>query len=147
MKVILREDLKNLGDAGEIKEVKDGYANNYLLPKKIVYPASDHYLKVLENEKISTMKKLEKVKKEAEEIKEKLENISLNINVKTGEDEKMFGSVTAQDIADKLQEQGINMLKKHIVLEENINKLGIYNITVKIAPEVEAVLKVWIIKE
>lgn len=147
MKVILREDLKNLGNAGEIKKVKDGYANNYLLPKKIAYPASDHYLKVLENEKISTMKKLEKVKKEAEEIKEKLENISLNINVKTGEDEKMFGSVTAQDIADKLQEQGINMLKKHIVLEESIKKLGIYNITVKIAPEVEAILKVWIIKE
>ncbi len=147
MKVILRKDMKNLGETGEIKNVKKGYANNYLIPQEMVYPANDHYLEVLENDKKSAKKKLDKVKKEAEEIKEKLENVSLNINVKVGEDEKLFGAVTTQDIVDKLQEQGINLSKKQIVIEENIKKLGIYNIPVKIAPEVDATLKVWIIKE
>lgn len=147
MKVILRDDIKSLGKAGDIKEVKTGYANNYLIPKHLAYPASDQYLRIFENDKKALIKKLDKEKKEAEKLKEQLENLSLNINVKVGEDEKLFGSVTAQDIADKLNEQGINLSKKQIVLEENIKKLGIYTIPVKILTDVEAKLKVWIIKE
>jgi len=147
MKVILREDVENTGKAGEIKEVKDGYANNYLIPKNLAYPATDPYLKIYEDQKKTALKKLERINKEAEELKEKLENLSLNVNVNVGEDEKLFGSVTSQDIVEKLKEQGINLSKKQIVLEENIKELGIYNIPVKISPEIEATLKIWIIKE
>ncbi len=147
MKIILRKDVENLGSISEIKEVKNGYANNYLIPKNLAYPATDRYLKIFENEKKIALKKLEKMNKEAQELKEKLENLSLNINVKVGEDEKLFGSVTSQDIIEKLEEQGINLSKKQIIIKENIRKLGIYNIQIKIASEIEAALKVWIIKE
>lgn len=147
MKIILRKDVKNLGNTSEIKEVKNGYANNYLIPKNLAYPATDQYLKIFENEKKIALKRLEKMNKEAQDLKEKLENLSLNINVKVGEDEKLFGSVTSQDIVEKLEEQGINLSKKQITIKENIRKLGIYNIPIKIASEIEATLKVWIIKE
>ncbi|MBU1076114.1 MAG: 50S ribosomal protein L9 [Spirochaetes bacterium] len=147
MKIILREDVKNIGKSGDTKEVKRGYAVNYLLPHKLAYPATGSYLKMFENEKKVSEKHLEKEKKEAEELKAKFENLSLNISVKTGEDEKMFGSVTAGDIADKLKETGIEISKKQIALEDNIKKLGIYHVPIKIAPEVETELKVWIIKE
>lgn len=147
MKVILREDIKSLGKSGEEKEVKRGFAVNYLIPLKKAYPATTQYLKIYENEKKLNEKKLEKVVKEAEELKEKLTNLSLNINVKTGEDEKMFGSVTSQDIIEKLKENGVNLSKKQIILEETIKKLGIYHVPVKLTPEIETELKVWIIKE
>lgn len=147
MKIILREEVQNLGQPGDEKEVKRGYAVNYLIPNNLAYPATNQYIKIFENEKKATMKKIEKDQKEAEELKGKLENLSLNISVKTGEDEKMFGSVTSQDIIDKLNEQGIHISKKQLVLEENIKKLGIYHIPVKLAPEIESELKVWIIKE
>ena len=144
---LAKEDIESLGKVGDIKEVKTGYGINYLVPKKLAYPATEQYLKIFENEKRKNIKKIEKEQVEAEELQDKLENLSLNINVKVGEDEKMFGSVTSQDIADKLKEQGINISKKQIILEENLKKIGIYNIPVKIKPEIEAVLKVWIIKE
>lgn len=147
MKIILREDVKNLGNTGEIKEVKNGYANNYLIPRNLAYPETNQYSKIFENEKKIALKKLEKINKEAQELKEKFENLSLNINVKIGQDEKLFGSVTSQDIVEKLKEQGFNLSKKQIILEENIRKLGIYNIPIKISPEIEATLKIWIIKE
>ena len=147
MKIILRKNIEKLGNPGDQKEVKKGYASNYLIPNKLAYPATKQYLNIYENEKKINLKKLEKVKLEAEELKKNFENLSLNISVKTGEDEKMFGSVTSQDIIDKLKEQGINISKKQLDLEENIKKLGIYHVPVKLGPEVEAELKVWIIKE
>ena len=147
MKIILKQEVKNLGNTGEIKEVKNGYANNYLIPRDMAYPATSQYLKIFETEKKIALKKLEKIDKEARELKEKLDNLSLNINVKVGEDEKLFGSVTSQDIVEKLKEQGINLSKKQIILNETIKKLGIYNIPVKISSEIQATLKIWIIKE
>lgn len=147
MKVVLRKDYPSLGKSGEIKNVKDGYAQNFLIPKMVAYPATESYLKVFENEKISNEKKSERIKKEAEDLKVKIEALSLNIAVKTGEEDRLFGSVTAQDIIEKMKENGINLSKKQLVFDENIKKLGIYHIPVKIAPEIEAQVKVWIIKE
>ena len=147
MKVVLRKDYPSLGKSGEIKNVKDGYAQNFLIPKMVAYPATESYLKIFENEKISNEKRSERIKKESEDLKVKIEGLSLNISVKTGEEDRLFGSVTAQDIIEKMKENGINLSKKQLVLEENIKKLGIYHIPVKIAPDIEAQVKVWIIKE
>ncbi len=147
MKVILREDVKGLGKAGEIKDVKKGYANNYLLPRKLVYPYKEQYLKLIETEKIAKQKQAEKLKKELESLKEKLSTISCTIAMKAGEDDKLFGSVTSQNIVEKLKEEGINIDKKQIVLEEPLKKLGVYHVPVKLAPEISTELKVWIIKE
>lgn len=147
MKVVLRKDYPSLGKSGEIKNVKDGYAQNFLIPKMVAYPATESYLKIFQNEKISNEKRSERIKKESEDLKVKIEGLSLNISVKTGEEDRLFGSVTAQDIIEKMKENGINLSKKQLVLEENIKKLGIYHIPVKIAPDIEAQVKVWIIKE
>ncbi len=147
MKVILREDIKGLGKTGEIKEVKKGYANNFLLPKKLVYPYRAQYIKLIETEKISKQRQAEKKQKALETLKEKLSEVSCTISMKVGEDEKLFGSVTSQNIVDTLKEQGINIDKKQIILEEPIKKLGVYHVTVKLSPEISTELKVWIIKE
>ncbi len=147
MRIILRESVKGLGETGEIKEVKKGYANNYLFPRKLAYPATEKYLKIIENEKRAKEKEKERKEKELNELKEKLNNVSCTIAMKVGEDEKLFGSVTSQHIVEKLKEQGINIDKKSIILEEPIKKLGVYHIPVKLAPEITAEVKVWIIKE
>lgn len=147
MKVILRDDVPALGPAGTIKEVKDGYASNFLLPQKLAYPATNRYLKIFENEKIANEKKKEKLKKEAEELKTKIENLSISIPVHTGEEDKLYGSVTTQDIIEKAKEQGVNLSKKQITLDDNIKKLGIYHVPVKLPSDVTASLKLWIIKE
>lgn len=147
MKIILREDIPSLGTAGTTKEVKNGFANNYLIPHRLAYPATERYLKIFENEKKAYEKKKQKLLKEAEEMKLKIEGLSVSIPVKTGEEDKLYGSVTSQDIIEKAKEQGLNLSKKQIALDENIKKLGIYHVPVKLAPEISASLKVWIIKE
>ncbi len=147
MKVVLREDIQSLGKMGTIKEVKNGYANNYLIPHKLAYPATEQYLKIFENEKKANEKRLLKIKKESEELKTKIENLSISITAKTGEEDKLYGSITTQDIIEKVKEQGLNLSKKQISLEEQIKKLGIYHIPVKLSSDVSASLKVWVIKE
>ncbi len=147
MRVILRVDVDKLGKAGEIKDVKDGYALNYLIPKKIAYPATAQNLKKIEEEKKQKLNKEEKLRSKMEELKQKIESISCTISVKAGEDEKLFGSVTSQHITEKLHTFGINLDKRQIEIEEPIKKLGVYHIPIKLHPEVKAELKVWVIKE
>ncbi len=147
MRVILRENVGNLGNRGDIKEVKKGYAINYLFPKNLAYPATDNNLKTLEIEKKRLEKKEEKLKQEMEQLKEKIETASCNITAKVGEDDKLFGAVTSQDIIDKLKTLGINIDKKQLEIEEPIKKLGVYHLTVKVHPDIKADLKVWVIKE
>lgn len=147
MKIILRHDYENLGKAGDIVNVKPGYARNYLLPKKIAYPAQPNYVRMLEEEKRQKQQRQRKEKHQAEALAAKLSSVSVTISVTVGEEEKMFGSVTTQDIADKLMEQGYEIERKKIVLEEPIKALGIYSVTIKLFPEVEAKIKVWVVKE
>jgi len=147
MKIILRQDFENLGKVGDIIQVKSGYARNYLIPKKIAYPAKPNYVKMLEEEKRQKQHRLQKEKRSAEELAKKLESISVTISVSVGEEDKMFGSVTTQDIGKALAEQGFEIDRRKIQLDEPIKELGIYSVPVKLHPEVEAKVKVWVVKE
>ena len=147
MKIILREDHERLGKAGDIVEVKAGFARNYLIPKQIAYPAKSNYLKILAEEKKQKQQKLQKEKKQAEVMAKKLENVSVTIAVTVGEEDKMFGSVTSQNIAGALKGQGVEIDRRKIELEEPIKELGIYSVPIRLHPEVQAKIKVWVVKE
>ena len=147
MKIILREDFEQLGKIGETVEVKRGFANNYLIPKKIAYPATKGYVRMVEEEIRQKEQRSNKEKIVAEQFAKKLENVSVTLAVSVGEGDKMFGSVTNQDIAENLMEQGYDIDRKKIVLDEPIKQLGIYSVPVKLHTEVEAQIKVWVVKE
>ena len=147
MKIILRQDYENLGKTGDIVNVKPGFARNYLLPKKIAYPAQPNYVRMLEEENRQKQQRQRKEKKQAEEMAAKLSGVSVTISVSVGEEDKMFGSVTSQDIAAALKEQNYEVDRRKIVLEEPIKALGIYSVPIKVYPEVEANVKVWVAKE
>jgi large subunit ribosomal protein L9 len=147
MKVILRQDFEQLGKLGDVVEVKDGYARNYLIPRKIAYHATPSAIRILEEEKKQYARKLEKQKTGSEKLAAELEKISLTIQMKVGEDDKLFGSVTAQMIADGLQEKGITLDKRWIELEEPIKALGIYEVPVKLPGGVMAKVEVWVVRE
>ncbi len=147
MKVILRQDYEHLGKVGDIVSVKPGYARNYLLPKNIAYPAKPNYVRMLEEEKRQKQQRQRKEQKQAEEVAKKLSATSVTISVSVGKEDKMFGSVTSQDIAAALNEQGFEIDRRKIVLDEPIKALGIYSVPVKLFPEIEAQVKVWIVKE
>jgi large subunit ribosomal protein L9 len=147
MKVILIEDVQKLGTIGEIVQVKQGYARNFLFPKKLAKPATDSNLKIVEEIKKKKILAAAREKKMAEELKEKLSLVSCTVSVEAGEDDKLYGSVTAQDIVDAFEEEGISIDKKKILLEESINRLGVYHVSVKLHPEVIGEVKVWVVKK
>lgn len=147
MKIILRKDFEKLGKIGDIVEVKDGYARNYLIPKNIAYQATEGNIRALEEEKKQHEYRAKKEEKNAQRIASKIESISVTIKAKVGEDDKLFGSITTQAIAEGLEAQGINIDKRHIELEEPIKALGIYSVPIKLHPKVTAKLKVWIVRE
>jgi len=140
MKIILREDVESLGAAGETVNVKDGFARNYLIPKKLAYPATRSYSRMYEEEKKLKDSRDARVTAQAEETAAKLGNLSLEASVKVGEEDKVFGAVLLKD-------KGYEIDKRDILLEEPLKALGIYNIPVKVAPEIKAEVKVWVIKE
>ncbi len=147
MEIILRQDYEQLGKTGEIVTVKDGFARNYLIPKGIAYVATKNNKKRLENElKMQNWRK-EKEKRAAEEMAKKLETVSCTIPVQVGEEDKLFGSVTSQNIADALAALGYEVDKRKIILEEPIKSLGIYSVPIKLHPDVTATVKVWVVKE
>jgi len=147
MKIILRETLENLGEIGDVVEVKDGYARNYLIPRKLAYEANTRNLNQLEVQKKQLDRKIEKDKLNAEKLRDELEKVSLTIQMKVGEDGKLFGSVTTQMIADELKDKGFDIDRKKIVIPEPIKALGIYTIEMKLHKEVEAKVKVWTVRE
>ncbi|APF17967.1 50S ribosomal protein L9 [Caldithrix abyssi DSM 13497] len=147
MEIILRQDYQNLGKTGDVVKVKDGYARNYLIPKGIAYIATKENKKRLENELKVKSLRVEKEKLAADELAKKLANVSCTIPVQVGEEDKLFGSVTSQNIADALAAQGIKVDRRKIQLEEPIKSLGIYSVPIKLHPEVEATVKVWVVKE
>lgn len=147
MKVILQKDLGRRGSMGDIVEVAEGYARNYLIPNGIAKKAEDANVKALEHNKKVVQAKINKEKKEAEKIAEKLSSHSCTITKKVGEEEKLFGSVTSADIEEALKKDGFNVSKKDIVLEDHIKALGVYTVPVKVHAGVTANLKVWVVKE
>ncbi len=147
MKVILRKEHEKLGNIGDVVDVKDGYARNYLFPRNIAFPATKGAVAVLEEEKKQAERRLSKELKSSEKIAAELEKVSITIQMKVGEDEKLFGSVTSQMIADSLKEKGFNLDKRIIDLEEPIKALGIYNVNVKLHQNVTGKVKVWVVRE
>lgn len=147
MKVILRKDFSQLGKIGDIVDVKDGYALNYLIPRQIAYHATQGNIKVLEEEKKQLAKVNAQQLESAKELATQFENLSVTIPVKVGEEDKLFGTVTAQDIADALSAKGYEIDKRRIEIAEPIKALGIYEVTVKLHSEVETTLKTWVVRE
>jgi large subunit ribosomal protein L9 len=147
MKVILRQDHSQLGKLGEVVEVKSGYARNFLIPRNIAYEATPSSLKMLEEEKKQHERRMAKEQKSAEAVAEQLTKISVTIKMKVGEDDKLFGSVTSQMIAESLVEKGVTLDKRMIELEEPIKALGIYDVPVKLTSGVSGIVKVWVVRE
>ncbi len=147
MKIILRKSHQKLGDAGSIVNVANGYARNYLIPKRIAMEYSESSLKILGEEKKILEAKKDRDKKSAEQLGNELRKVSLTASVKVGEEDRVFGTVTSQDISNLLKEKGFDIDKKKILLEDAIKALGIYTIKVKLYPEVETSVKLWVVKE
>jgi large subunit ribosomal protein L9 len=147
MKVILRQDHERLGKVGDTVDVKDGYARNYLIPRKIAFEATPGNLRALEEEKKQRVQRADKELRTATKLAAELEKLSLTIQMKVGEDEKLFGSVTSQTIADSLKEKGYTIDKRIVHLEEPIKALGIYTVDLKLHSEVTGKVKVWVVRE
>lgn len=147
MEIILRADVQHLGKVGEVVKVKDGYARNYLLPKGLAYPATEANKKRIayEGERLVKQQAAEKSAAEAEAAK--LADVQLSFAMKVGEEEKLYGSVTASDIQRKLEELGIRVDKRKIDLHEPIRELGEYNVGIKIHPDVRPEVRVTVVKE
>ena len=145
MKVILTEDIPKLGNVGEVVDVADGYGRNFLLPKKKAVLANTKNMRRLEHDQKLIQDRLLRAKKDGESLAQTLTSISLTIAKPVGEEEKLFGSVTTRDIAEALAEEGFNIDRKTIELEEAIRSLGVYTVHVKVHPEVKAKLKIWVV--
>ncbi|MCP4684351.1 MAG: 50S ribosomal protein L9 [bacterium] len=147
MKLILREDVPDIGTAGETVEVKDGYGRNYLLPRNLAIVATKANLKAIGE--IAKQKEIreKKLRRGAELIKDKIEKAELSAEVLVGEEDKLYGSITNQDVATLLEKQGIVVDKRSIVLEDPIKALGVYTIPIKIGPGVSADAKLWVVKK
>ena len=145
--IILMQDVSGLGMQGEVVKVAEGYARNYLFPQKLAAPATPKYVRMLELEKkrkeAEARRALEQLRQEAE----RLSQSSCTITVEAGEDGKLFGSVTAQDIADSLAQAGFTVDKKKINLAEPIKELGLYTVEVKLYSDITVSLKVWVVQK
>ncbi|NWF89958.1 MAG: 50S ribosomal protein L9 [Ignavibacteriaceae bacterium] len=147
MKVILRKDFESLGKIGDVIEVKSGFARNYLFPNGIAYSALKGNLKALEEEKKVHLKKEQQELAKSEKLASELEKVSVTIPVQVGEEDKIFGTVTSQMIADALKEKGYEIDKRKIEIEEQIKSLGIYGVNIKLHSSVNAKIKVWVVRE
>ena len=142
MKVILKEDVENLGEIGSIVDVKNGYGRNYLLPRDLAVEANPKNIKYFEHQKKIILTKAKKIISSAEDLASQVSKLSISIEAKAGEEDKLFGSVTAKDIAEAIAAQGIEVDKRKIVLEEPIKRLGTHAVTVKILQNVTATVNV-----
>jgi len=147
MKIILKKDLDNLGTAGEIVETKRGYARNFLIPKGYAVEASAANMKVYEQEQRAQERKLEKEIQEANELAEKLNKVSITTTIQVGDEDKVFGAITNQNIAELLAEKGFEIDRKKIILDEPLKALGVFEIPIKLHTHVEAKVKVWVVRE
>ena len=149
LKVILRQDVADLGQSGDVVTVKPGYARNYLLPRGIAYEATNANIKQIEEEQRRADAKSKQAKLEAGRRAAQLEPISLTFHANAGDEGKLFGSITSADIAERLKEQGLDFEidKRDIELEEPIKTLGVHNVAVRLHTEVKPEIKVWVIKQ
>ncbi|MDM7926177.1 MAG: 50S ribosomal protein L9 [bacterium] len=147
MKVLLRQDHENLGKRGDVVSVKNGFARNFLFPRGIALEATPSSERVIEEERRTLARRQDKDRKAAEIQAKDLEAVSVTAAVAVGEEDRVFGSVTSQTIADLLQEKGYAIDKRKILLDEPIKALGVYSVPIKIHPEVEVKVRLWVVKE
>ena len=147
MQVILRGSLEHLGNAGDVVSVKPGYARNYLIPQGLAYEATDSNIRRIEREKSQVVKRVADELQRAREHASAFEGLSVTFNVRAGEEGKLFGSITSADIVSKLAEQGVEVDRKQIQLDEPIKALGVFSVPVRLHAEVRPEIKVWVIKE
>lgn len=147
MQVILKQRLEHLGQPGEVVSVKPGYARNYLIPQGFAYPATDSNLKRIEREKVQLQRRSEEELKAAQKRAGSIEGTSVTFTARAGDEGKLFGSITATDISDKLAEQGIEIDRRQIILDEPLKALGVFSVPVRLHPDVKPEVKVWVIKE
>ena len=146
-KLVLRKDVKGLGAQGDVVDVKPGYARNFLLPNELAYPASDAMVRQVEIEKRKAMALAEKEIEAAKALAVKISAVSITMPVEVGEEEKMFGSVTSIDIAGALAEEGHEIDRHDILLDEPLKELGVYTVKIKLMKEVFAEVKAWVVKK
>ena len=144
MKIILAENVVNLGDIGDVKDVKEGFARNYLLPNGMAYPATANEIKRVDKIKARYIERKGRELQKAQALAARLKDTELNIVRPVHEEKKLFGAVSPAEIASALLVKGIEIDKKRIVMKDAIREVGIYEVSVKIHPEVEAKLKIWV---
>lgn len=147
MQVILLEDVEKVGKSGDVVRVKDGFARNFLFPAGKAIVMTKTNMKLYEERKKRNSIKLAKEKEGAAKLAADLEKISCTITAKVGEEDKLYGSVTAQDIERALAQEGFEVDRKKIEIEEPIKKLGVYSVSIRLHPEIVAPLKIWVVKE
>lgn len=145
MNIILLENVPNLGTIGDLVKVKPGYARNYLLPRKLAMVATPENVKQFEHQKRVVALRMDKLRKDALELKTKLEATSLELHRQVGEEDKLFGSVSGRDIADALNDAGFDIDRKTVVLDEPIKTQGVFQVSVKLYQDVVANVKVWVV--
>lgn len=147
MQVILLEDIPSLGKAGDLVKVSDGYGRNFLIPQKKAILATEKGLKMLEHQKRQVQHRMGKMKKDLDKVAQQIEALSCTFTKSVGESGKLFGSVTSMEIETYLKENGIEVDRKKIVLDEPIKSIGMFTVPIKLHPEIVAQLKVWVVQE
>jgi large subunit ribosomal protein L9 len=147
MDVILRHAVENLGKPGDVVKVKNGYARNYLLPHNLAYEATPGNLKRIQQERARLEAAEGQRRGAAQDIATKIEQVSLTFSARVGVEGKLFGSVTAADIAQQLEQQGFHIEKRQIDLHEPIKSLGVYRVPVRLHADVKPEIRVWVIKQ
>lgn len=147
MLVILRENVENLGRIGDLVNVSSGFARNFLIPRKLVAVADAGNVKMIENQKKILEKKRQAAKGQAIDLAKKINDVTVTITRKVGENDKLFGSVSTSDIASALKKAGHSVEKRMVKLDHGIKTLGVHTVTVQFESDVSATVKVWVAKE
>jgi large subunit ribosomal protein L9 len=147
MKVIFLQDVKGQGKKGEIKQVSDGYAANFLIPRGLAKPANESNVKMLEHQKQAEARQKEKEKEQAQALAEKLKSTPVVLRAKAGDGGRLFGAITTKHIAEELKNMKLDIDKRKIVLDEPIRTLGVTEVPVKLHPDVKATLRVQVVEE
>ena len=148
MKVILQQDVRGQGKKGQLVEVSDGYARNFLLPKKLAVPATAENVNTMKQQEKARQAQMAAEKAEAQALAEKLKNIQVKLTAKAGEGGRLFGAVTSKEIAEALSAQhGLNIAKTKLVLDEPIKSCGGYQIKAKLGSEIMGTVKVMVVEE
>jgi large subunit ribosomal protein L9 len=142
MKVILLKDVASLGRAGDVREVKDGHARNYLMPRGLAAPATESNLQALEQTKAAAGRREARVNEELSALKGRLESLVVEVRARAGGDGRLFGSITAQDVVDGIQAKGVGISKKQIDLQEPIKATGFYKVPIRLSPRHTAMVEV-----